>query len=995
MKSLFIEIVGDDGGAPAELPRQGRLVIGSSDDKASYVVKGQGVADVHCTIGRIKGGGWALKDLGSEFGTIVNGENVETKRLEAGDEILIGSRKLRVFSPDEAAKPSAPKAAPATPTTATPAPATTAKATPPKGTTPPTTSRRKSSSPGAEIPQITGYKVDRLLGRGGMGNVFLSTQESLQRRVALKVLKRKLASDQTFVQRFKDEARAAARLNHPNIVTVYDVGEEGGKHFLSMEFMAGGSIEARLVELGPLPWREALDVVRDAAAGLVYAESRGIVHRDIKPENLMRNQDGVTKIADLGLAVQVEQEIVDGGGGKVFGTPHFIAPEVIRGQPADARSDLYSLGVTAYRILSGHTPFEGGTSRDILRAALNDEPARLGGLVPGLPAAFEQAVHRLIEKDPEKRHPSASVLLNELERMRAGELDAPAATQGAPKRTVGLAVVGIVAAIVGVVLFGGGGGDKKSVDDTTARTSGTGGTSSTTGNGEPGDGSNGTGTPTEDGSEDGSEDDGGQDGSAGNGAAGGGSAGGGADDPPPVDVESEVEFEAQLAYQQLSDELLTPKEKVARLRALADRWAGTDTAQKALAEAAQLESGTVAVEEVAAEREEGIGQVIAALRIAADLEADPFHPGQALRAMRLVTGQDRFENDPSFIAKRRELVDEVLKKGVARGKAATAAANAAEADGDFSGTQTALRGFLAATDLPTAEDAPLLVGEGAPESLAEFQGLAKSVQERLDALAGREGEFKALREQREMTAMAGQLGASLETSLTTFDLADAAERVRGAAGAVSDADLRAELTGAADDLALAATALDTLISAWDGAGWRRRGVLDPRPEQSGTIDVVGVAPGSLMLGDGGAPTRVPISMWCGRTRALENLFRGRLARDWTADEKRGILVLLTVSATVESLRELDPALQPEARRLTESSVESALDPFREATEWAEGDAALSALAERQRSSVASLASALVARENGDWGLSAELLSRLLDERRSTWIVMLLSDGGAR
>ncbi|MEM9380473.1 MAG: FHA domain-containing serine/threonine-protein kinase [Planctomycetota bacterium] len=986
MKSLFIEILGDDAGAPAELPRQGRLVIGSSDDRASYVVKGQGVADVHCTIGRIKGGGWALKDLGSEFGTIVNGEAIETKRLEAGDEILVGSRKLRVFSPDEAATPAPAKPAPAKPA---PERADANGAEPekdaPRRSAAADRPRRKTSSAGPELPQISGYRVDRLLGRGGMGDVFLSTQESLQRRVALKVLKRKLASDQTFVQRFRDEARAAARLNHPNIVTVYDVGEEGGKHFLSMEFMAGGSIEARLVELGPLPWREALDVVRDAAAGLVYAESRGIVHRDIKPENLMRNQDGVTKIADLGLAVQVEQEIVDGGGGKVFGTPHFIAPEVIRGQPADARSDLYSLGVTAYRILSGRTPFEGATSRDILRSALNDEPARIGGLVPGLPAAFEQAVHRLIEKDPEKRHPSASVLLNELERMRAGALDVPQPTERAPKRTVGLAVVGIVAVIAGVVLFGGGGGSDTG-DGTTGRA--------------PDanvDGPASTGAAEEGAQDGGSED---LEGSTDDGAEGGAPDDSGAGnarpaDSPSTDVESEVEFQAQLAYQELSDELLTPKEKVVRLRALAERWAGTDTARKALDEAEALESGTVAIQEVEAERTEGIGKVVAALRVAANLEADPFHPGQALRAMRLVADQERFEDDADFVARRRGLVDEVMKRGVARGNAAIAAADAAEAVGDFSGTQSALRGFLAATDLPSAEDAPLLVGEGAPESLGEFRGLAKSVQERLDALAGREGEFDALRRQREMSAMAGQLGSSLETSLTTFDLADAAERVRGAAAAVSDTDLQNELTAAADELALAASALDALLSAWEGNGWRRRGVLDPRPEGSGTIDVVGVAPGALMLGDGGAPTRVPVSMWCGRTRALENLFRGRLSREWSPDERRGILVLLTVSATVESLRELEPALQPDAMRLTESSVESALEPFREAAEWVEGDAALTELADRQRAAVASLAAALVARENASWGLSAELLSRLLDERRSTWIVMLLSDGGAR
>ncbi len=289
MEPLYIEVIGASA-PPAELPRQGKLVIGSSSERASFVVEGQGVADVHCAIGRIKGGGWALRDLGSEFGTLLNGESVDATRLGDGDEILLGSKKLRIFSlaagKGAAAPPASPLAeAPAPEELVLPEPQPQAKPVPepapvleevPK----PRTAARSDS---AAVPSIAGYQVDRLLGRGAMGDVYLSTQESLDRRVALKVLKPKLAGDQVFVQRFKGEARAAARLNHPNIVTVFDVGQSGELHFLSMEFMAGGSIEARLEELGPLPWREALDVLRDSAAGLVYAESRGIVHRDIKP----------------------------------------------------------------------------------------------------------------------------------------------------------------------------------------------------------------------------------------------------------------------------------------------------------------------------------------------------------------------------------------------------------------------------------------------------------------------------------------------------------------------------------------------------------------------------------------------------------------------------------------------------------------------------------------------------------------------------------------
>ncbi|MEM8711412.1 MAG: FHA domain-containing serine/threonine-protein kinase, partial [Planctomycetota bacterium] len=319
--ALFLEALAPDGSSdpgqpPAELPRQGRLVIGSSKDRASFHLTGQGVADVHCTIGRLKSGGWALKDLGSDFGTMVNGERVDATKLAEGDEILIGSRKLRVYSAATRAYPSgSPSSGGSGKEPASKPKSSAAKSSAPKGqkraAAPASKQKAPKQKPQSARPktrELGGYQLERPLGRGAMGDVYLAVQKSLDRKVALKVLKAELANDVTFVQRFKDEARAAARLNHPNIVTIFDVGEEGGQHFLSMEYMDGSSLEQQLKSEGPLPWREALEVIRDAAAGLVYAESSGIVHRDIKPENLMRNRDGVTKIADLGLAAQVEQE---------------------------------------------------------------------------------------------------------------------------------------------------------------------------------------------------------------------------------------------------------------------------------------------------------------------------------------------------------------------------------------------------------------------------------------------------------------------------------------------------------------------------------------------------------------------------------------------------------------------------------------------------------------------------------------------------------------
>ena len=264
-----------------------------------------------------------------------------------------------------------------------------------------------------------------------MGEVYSAVQESLQRPVALKVVSSRFEADRDFVDRFVAEARAAAALSHPNVVTVHDVGEEAGQHYISMEYMEGGNLEERVTLLGPLPIREAIGVLADATKGLVFAELRGIVHRDIKPANLMQDAFGNTKIADLGLATQINAEVQDEGDRKIFGTPHFISPEQARGERVDCRSDLYSLGATVYRLLSGRTPFEGQTTREILRGHFQERPRPLAELVPGLPPALSLLVARLLEKDPGQRYPSASALLLEVEQLRSTPLDAAAAGQPA------------------------------------------------------------------------------------------------------------------------------------------------------------------------------------------------------------------------------------------------------------------------------------------------------------------------------------------------------------------------------------------------------------------------------------------------------------------------------------------------------------------------------------------------------------------------------------
>ena len=311
---LELHVLGADA-PPCRLPASGMLVIGASTERAGYVLSGQGVDDAHCAIGAVKGGGYAVKDLGSRQGTIVNGKKVASARLAAGDTLLLGSRELRVVDPSEPTpKPAPPPAAPAAAPEA-PAPA--------------------HKLPPGLPKKVGGYRVERVLGRGGMGTVLLAVQESLHRPVALKLLPTSLAADREFVARFQKEARAAAALNHPNVVVVHDVGEADGFHFLSMEYMEKGSLEERLTKTGKLPWREVLGILQDAARGLRFAEEKGIVHRDIKPANLMQNAAGTIKIADLGLATSVEAEASESDGRKIFGTPHFISPEQARGETVD------------------------------------------------------------------------------------------------------------------------------------------------------------------------------------------------------------------------------------------------------------------------------------------------------------------------------------------------------------------------------------------------------------------------------------------------------------------------------------------------------------------------------------------------------------------------------------------------------------------------------------------------------------------------------------
>jgi serine/threonine protein kinase len=272
---------------------------------------------------------------------------------------------------------------------------------------------------------ISHYTVLEKLGEGGMGEVYLARDERLGRQVALKVLPDSAAADPERLARFEREARAAGALDHPNILTVHDIDRHEGVPFLVAEALDGETLR-ELLQRGPVPARKAADYGVQIARGLAAAHDRGIVHRDLKPENLFVTRDGQVKILDFGLAKLLPRPDSDGGeegrtesiatrAGTVLGTVGYMSPEQVRGDPADARSDIFALGCVLYELLSGTGPYRSDTSADTMSAILRDDPPPLSGTGRPVPPALEGIVVRCLEKRPDDRFSSARDLALTLE----------------------------------------------------------------------------------------------------------------------------------------------------------------------------------------------------------------------------------------------------------------------------------------------------------------------------------------------------------------------------------------------------------------------------------------------------------------------------------------------------------------------------------------------------------------------------------------------------
>ncbi|MGZ4372310.1 MAG: protein kinase domain-containing protein [Gaiellaceae bacterium] len=321
------------------------------------------------------------------------------------------------------------------------------------------------------------YELEEVVGHGGMSTVYKAHDSLLERNVALKVLHQQYNEDEDFVERFKHEARSVAQLQHPNIVTVIDRGEEDGRQYIVFEFIDGENLKELVVRKGRLDLRDALEIANEIAHGLAFAHDHGLVHRDVKPQNVLLNGDGRAKVTDFGIARSLDVDHGVTQTGTILGTSNYIAPEQASGQPVDAHTDVYSLGIVLYEMLTGELPFPGESFVAIAMKHIQEPSPNVLDVRGDIPLRVAEMIDRALEKDPEQRFPTMDAFAAEIEASLA-ELDrgedgavtmvVPAAQRLQRQRQrksvsplpllIGLlGALAIAAVIVGLLMFRGGG----------------------------------------------------------------------------------------------------------------------------------------------------------------------------------------------------------------------------------------------------------------------------------------------------------------------------------------------------------------------------------------------------------------------------------------------------------------------------------------------------------------------------------------------------------
>jgi len=258
------------------------------------------------------------------------------------------------------------------------------------------------------------YAIEVLVGSGGMADVYRAKDRLLERTVAVKILHRQYENDTEFIGRFQREAKAAARITHPNIVNVFDVGVAEGRHYIVMEYVPGRTLKERIKEEGPVPAVQALEIARQIAGALAQAHANNLVHCDIKPHNILVMPDGNVKVADFGIARAVTESTMTYND-NIMGSVHYFSPEQARGTIITPKSDVYSLGVVLYEMLTGRIPFDGNTAVSIARKHLEEEPQPIRSIVPNIPPVVEALVTRMMAKEPALR-PDSRLLVQDITR---------------------------------------------------------------------------------------------------------------------------------------------------------------------------------------------------------------------------------------------------------------------------------------------------------------------------------------------------------------------------------------------------------------------------------------------------------------------------------------------------------------------------------------------------------------------------------------------------
>src|SRR6476646_6950119 len=273
--------------------------------------------------------------------------------------------------------------------------------------------------PGSTSSQMIGtvlsgrYKLEAKLGSGGMSTVYLARDTTLDRQVAVKVLHREMSEQEDQLQRFRQEARAVAKLSHPNVVAVIDAGEDGGHPYIVFEYVEGETLKQRIARVGALDPQEALAYAIEIARGLTVAHNRRMIHRDIKPQNVLIDAEGRAKLTDFGISRQLEQDGMTATG-RVLGTTDYVAPEQAMGQAVDQRSDIYSLGVVLFEMLVGQVPFHADSQVGVAMKHVNEELPDVQRRRPDVSAAAALVVERATAKDPAERYQEVGEMIDDL-----------------------------------------------------------------------------------------------------------------------------------------------------------------------------------------------------------------------------------------------------------------------------------------------------------------------------------------------------------------------------------------------------------------------------------------------------------------------------------------------------------------------------------------------------------------------------------------------------